>query len=167
MNKTLPTYKHVQHFHVRDQEFEKTTKNQSNGLRFKQEQKRRCAIVVEFEKVRQLFATACPVDTEEITMEKHLVRDLSLIRFGLLEMVMAFEDEFGIEIPDRDLRLFDTVRDVMVYLEEKQEQNTWRHGHFSNYFTVLWKKAGKFRPFCMLLNRKAKIAIGGKGAKGI
>ena len=75
--------------------------------------------MVEFEKVRQLLATACPVDTEEITMEKHLVRDLELDSFGLMEMVMAFEDEFGIEIPDRDLRLFDTVRDVVVYLEEK------------------------------------------------
>ena len=32
---------------------------------------------------------------------------------------MAFEDEFGIEIPDRDLRLLDTVQDVLVYLEEK------------------------------------------------
>ena len=42
--------------------------------------------MVEFEKVRQLLATACPVDTEEITMEKHLVRDLELDSFGLLEL---------------------------------------------------------------------------------
>jgi len=75
--------------------------------------------VVKLETVQQLLATACPYDAEEITPEKHLVGDLELDSFGLMEMVMAFEDEFNIEIPDRDLRLLDTVRDVLMYLEEK------------------------------------------------
>ena len=75
--------------------------------------------MVELEKVQQLLAMASPREIEEITPEKHLVSDLEMDSFGLMEVVMAFEDEFGIEIPDRDLRLFDTVRDVMVYLEEK------------------------------------------------
>ena len=75
--------------------------------------------MVELEKVQHLLAMACPKDLDEITPEKHLVSDLELDSFGLMEAVMAVEDEFGIEIPDRDLRLLDTVQDVLVYLEEK------------------------------------------------
>lgn len=75
--------------------------------------------MVDLQKVQQLLAMACPKEPEEITPEKHLVSDLELDSFGLMEMVMSFEDEFGIEIPDRDLRLLDTVQDVLTYLEEK------------------------------------------------
>lgn len=75
--------------------------------------------MVELEKVQQLLAMACPKEIEEITPDKHLVSDLEMDSFGLMEVVMAFEDEFGIEIPDRDLRLLDTVEDVLIYLEEK------------------------------------------------
>ncbi|CAK7065836.1 MAG: Acyl carrier protein [Desulfovibrio sp.] len=75
--------------------------------------------MVELEKVQQLLAMASPREIEEITPEKHLVSDLEMDSFGLMEVVMAFEDEFGIEIPDRDLRLLDTVEDVLIYLEDK------------------------------------------------
>lgn len=75
--------------------------------------------MVELEKVQQLLAMACPKEIEEITPDKHLVSDLEMDSFGLMEVIMAFEDEFGIEIPDRDLRLLDTVEDVLMYLEEK------------------------------------------------
>ncbi|MEA5003612.1 MAG: acyl carrier protein [Christensenella sp.] len=69
--------------------------------------------------VQQLLATASPVDPEDITPDKHLVRDLELDSFSLMDAVLSFEREFNIEIPDRDLRLFDTVQDVLVYLEKK------------------------------------------------
>ena len=75
--------------------------------------------MVELEKVQQLLAMASPRELEEITPEKHLVSDLEMDSFGLMEVVMAFEDEFGVEIPDRDLRLLDTVEDVLIYLEDK------------------------------------------------
>ena len=69
--------------------------------------------------VQQLLAMASPKEIEEITPEKHLISDLEMDSFGLMEVVMAFEDEFGGEIPDRDLRLLDTVEDVLIYLEDK------------------------------------------------
>ena len=62
--------------------------------------------------VQQLLAMASPVDPEEITPEKHLMRDLEMDSFGMMDAVLSFEREFGIEIPDRDLRL-------LVYLEKK------------------------------------------------
>ena len=77
--------------------------------------------MVELEKVQQLLAMACPKEIEEITPDKHLISDLEMDSFGLMGVVMAFEDEFGIEIPDRDLRLLDTVEDVLLYLEDKTE----------------------------------------------
>ncbi|MDL2236622.1 acyl carrier protein [Christensenellaceae bacterium OttesenSCG-928-K19] len=76
--------------------------------------------MVDFSIVQQLLATTCPHDPEEITLDKHLVSDLDIDSFGLMEMVIAFEKEFKIEIPDRDLRLFNTVEDVVRYIEEKQ-----------------------------------------------
>ena len=75
--------------------------------------------MVELERVQQLLAMASPKEIEEITPEKHLISDLEMDWFGLMEVVMAFEDEFGVEIPDRDLRLLDTVEDVLIYLEDK------------------------------------------------
>ena len=75
--------------------------------------------MVDLNKVQQLLSMVCPHDPEEITPEKHLVSDLDLDSFGLMEMVMAFEKEFNIEIPDRDLRLFDTVGDILTYIEQK------------------------------------------------
>ncbi len=69
--------------------------------------------------VQQLLAMASPMDPEEITPEKHLVRDLDIDSFAMMDAVLSFEREFGIEIPDRDLRLFDTVQDVLVYLAER------------------------------------------------
>lgn len=79
--------------------------------------------MIDFSTVQQILAMACPHDPEEITMDKHLVRDLDIDSFGLMDMIMAFETEFSIEIPDRDLRLFDTVGDVVQYLEEKLAGN--------------------------------------------
>ena len=73
--------------------------------------------MVELERVQQLLAMASPKEIEEITPEKHLISDLEMDSFGLMEVVMAFEDEFG--VPDRDLRLLDTVEDVLIYLEDK------------------------------------------------
>ena len=74
---------------------------------------------VELAVVQQLLAMASPVDPEEITPEKHLMRDLEMDSFGMMDAVLSFEREFNIEIPDRDLRLFDTVQDVLIYLAEK------------------------------------------------
>ncbi len=75
--------------------------------------------MVDFAKIQQLLAMACPHDPEEITPDKQLVRDLDIDSFGLMDMVIAFENEFGIEIPDRDLRLFHTVQDIVTYLEQR------------------------------------------------
>lgn len=77
--------------------------------------------MVDLDRIRELLVTVCPCDAEDITPDKHLVRDLEIDSFGLMELVMDFESEFGISIPDRDLRLFNTVQDIVTYIENKQQ----------------------------------------------
>lgn len=76
--------------------------------------------MVDFQTVQHLLAMVCPYEPEEITPQKHLISDLELDSFGLMDMIISFEKEFGIEIPDKDLRLFVTVQDVIDYVEQKQ-----------------------------------------------
>ena len=54
----------------------------------------------------------------EITEDSQLVADLGLSSFDLVSVVTEFEDEFGIEISDRDIRKFICVGDILEYLEK-------------------------------------------------
>ena len=54
---------------------------------------------------------------EEITAESTLVNDLGLSSFDIVSIVTAFEDEFDIEISDRDIRKLVSVADFMNYIE--------------------------------------------------
>ncbi len=51
-----------------------------------------------FEKVKNLFVEELGIDAEKVTMEAKLEEDLEIDSLGIVEVVMAFEDEFGIEI---------------------------------------------------------------------
>lgn len=55
---------------------------------------------------------------EEITPESSIMADLGLTSFDLVAIVAEFEDEFDIEVEDRDVMGFVTVQDVLDYLEE-------------------------------------------------
>lgn len=71
-----------------------------------------------FSEVVALLAEHSTAEPQEITPEKHLISDLELDSFSLLDTVTSFEDKFDISIPDRDLKLFDTVQDVVDYIEK-------------------------------------------------
>ena len=59
-------------------------------------------------------------EAENITPESALIADLGLSSFDLVAIVADFEDEFDIEVPDRDVMSFVTVQDILNYLEKKQ-----------------------------------------------
>lgn len=82
--------------------------------------------MADLQRVRELLVTVCPCDIEEITPDRHLVRDLEIDSFGLMELILEFEKEYGISIPDRDLRLFNTVQDILDYLNAKVNNNAPR-----------------------------------------
>ncbi|MFI3209658.1 MAG: acyl carrier protein [Peptostreptococcaceae bacterium] len=72
-----------------------------------------------FEKVRNLIAEQLgrEDEIESITLETSLAEDLEADSLDAVEVVMALEDEFGIEIPDEEAQNFKTVSDICKYIE--------------------------------------------------
>ena len=62
-----------------------------------------------FDKVKSLFEEELGIDSEKITMDAKLEEDLEIDSLGIVEVVMAFEDEFEIEIDDEELTDVGTV----------------------------------------------------------
>lgn len=71
------------------------------------------------EKVRNILEEYVDVPKEQITMETNLLNDLGLSSLDVVNMIVAFEDEFEIEIPDRKLSEIVTVGDVVKLLQEE------------------------------------------------
>ncbi|SFE31063.1 acyl carrier protein [Thermoanaerobacter thermohydrosulfuricus] len=69
-----------------------------------------------FEKVRDIIAEQLGIDPEEITMESSFIDDLGADSLDIVELIMALEEEFDIEIPDEDAEKIKTVGDVLEYL---------------------------------------------------
>jgi acyl carrier protein len=59
------------------------------------------------------------VEPEKVTLEASFVEDLGADSLDTVELVMAFEEEFGIEIPDEDAEQLQKVGDAVKYLQEK------------------------------------------------
>ena len=70
-----------------------------------------------FEKVRKLIALQLKVSEDKITMESKIKDDLGADSVDILQLLMTLEDEHGIEIPDEKLVRFNTVGDIVEYLE--------------------------------------------------
>jgi acyl carrier protein len=71
------------------------------------------------EKVKSIIAEQLGVKPEEVTPEASFVDDLGADSLDTVELVMALEEEFGIEIPDEDAEKIATVGDAIKYIEEK------------------------------------------------
>ncbi|MBI5096079.1 MAG: acyl carrier protein [Nitrospirae bacterium] len=71
------------------------------------------------EKVKKIVAEQLGVDEEEVTSEASFVDDLGADSLDTVELVMAFEEEFGIEIPDDDAEKIITVQNSIDYINEK------------------------------------------------
>ena len=71
------------------------------------------------DKVKSIVAEQLGVKPEEVTLEAKFVEDLGADSLDTVELVMALEEEFGIEIPDEDAEKITTVGDAIKYIEEK------------------------------------------------
>jgi acyl carrier protein len=71
------------------------------------------------EKVKKIIAEQLGVEEEDITPDSSFVEDLGADSLDTVELVMAFEEEFGIEIPDEDAEKILTVQNVIDYIKEK------------------------------------------------
>lgn len=73
-----------------------------------------------FEKVRDILCDQLDIDEADITMESSLTDDLEADSLDLVDLVMSFEDEFDVEIPDDALEQIKTVGDIVAYIEKNQ-----------------------------------------------
>ncbi len=71
-------------------------------------------------KVKKIIAEQLGVDESEIRSESHFVDDLGADSLDSVELVMAFEEEFGIEIPDEEAEKIATVQSAITYIEENK-----------------------------------------------
>lgn len=71
------------------------------------------------EKVKQIVAEQLGVDEGEVTPSASFVDDLGADSLDVVELVMAFEEAFDIEIPDEDAEKIKTVQDAIDYIDKK------------------------------------------------
>lgn len=74
------------------------------------------------ERIKEIIMEQLGVDEEQITPDASFIDDLGADSLDTVELVMAFEEEFGIEIPDEDAEKIRTVQDVIDYLKAHKGQ---------------------------------------------
>ena len=72
-----------------------------------------------FDKLKDIIAEQLQVDKSEIKENTSLLKDLEADSLDAVEIIMAIEDEFGIEIPDEDAEGFNNISDIVKYIESK------------------------------------------------
>jgi acyl carrier protein len=70
-----------------------------------------------FERLRDIIAETLKVDKEKVTPEASFADDLKADSLDLVELIMAFEDEYGVEIPDEDAQKIRTVGQALEYVK--------------------------------------------------
>ena len=70
-----------------------------------------------FERIRDIIAEQLDVDKDSITPETNLMKDLEADSLDAVEIIMAIEDEYGIEIPDEQAEEFQVVQTIVEYIE--------------------------------------------------
>lgn len=75
-----------------------------------------------FEKVKNIIAEQLSIEAEGITMESSFIDDLGADSLDIVELIMALETEFDIEIPDEDAEKISTVGDAVEYIKNHSEE---------------------------------------------
>ena len=75
------------------------------------------------DKVKKIVVEQLGVDADEVTPESTFVDDLGADSLDIVELIMAFEEEFNIEIPDEEAEKIKKVSDVVAYIDKNQEQD--------------------------------------------
>jgi acyl carrier protein len=74
------------------------------------------------DKVKDIIVEQLGVNPEQVTSEASFIEDLGADSLDIVELVMAFEEEFGVEVPDEDAEKLQKVGDVIKYIEEKSSK---------------------------------------------
>ncbi len=71
------------------------------------------------EKVKKIIVEQLGISSDEVTSDAKFVDDLGADSLDIVELIMAFEEQFDIEIPDEDAEKIETVGDAIKYIEER------------------------------------------------
>ena len=80
-------------------------------------------MAVSRDKIKEIIAQQLAVNIEQVTDDAKFKEDLNADSLDLVEMIMAFEEEFNVEIPDEDAEKIASVGDALKYVEEKAANN--------------------------------------------
>ncbi len=72
-------------------------------------------------RVAEIVAEQLGVDISEVTIDASFIDDLGADSLDTVELVMALEEEFGVEIPDEDAEKITTVKEALDYIQQHQE----------------------------------------------
>lgn len=75
---------------------------------------------MEFEKIKKVLQEQLGIDESVITMDSAFVDDLGADSLDIVELIMALETEFDIEIPDEDAEKITTVGEAVNYIKERE-----------------------------------------------
>ena len=73
-----------------------------------------------FDKVKSIIVEQLGVTEGSVTMEASFIDDLGADSLDIVELIMAFEEEFGIEIPDSAAEKIKTVQDVVTFIDQNK-----------------------------------------------
>ena len=74
-----------------------------------------------FEKVRSIIVEQLDVEEEKVALTSNIQDDLGADSLDIVDLVMSFEEEFDMEIPDEQVETIKTVGDIVKFIEEKTE----------------------------------------------
>lgn len=77
-------------------------------------------MAVDMDKIKAIIVEQLGVDESEVTPEAHFIDDLGADSLDTVELVMALEEEFNIEISDEEAEKIQTVRDVVNFIESRK-----------------------------------------------
>ncbi|HBU11170.1 MAG TPA: acyl carrier protein [Clostridiales bacterium] len=79
-----------------------------------------------FEQVKEILREYACVEEGLIRADSHLQKDLLLNSLDVVNVIVEFEEVFGIEVDEADIHSFATVSDVVLYIELKIQNPSWR-----------------------------------------
>lgn len=73
-----------------------------------------------FEKVREIVVEQLGVEEDDVSMDSSFIDDLGADSLDIVELIMALEEEFGLEIPDSEAENINSVKDVVDYIKNNK-----------------------------------------------
>ena len=74
-----------------------------------------------FDKVKEIVVEQLGVEAADVAIDSTFIDDLAADSLDIVELIMAFEEEFGIEIPDEVAEKINTVKEAVTYIEQEKQ----------------------------------------------